>query len=96
MFDGKPFEETKAFRRIRDRLIGIVRVKQRAGTNQILHLKAVGEMMRRHLTYKEAFATPEIWLWDRQRLAEARREVNSQLRTIFGSEEPLTAPLGES
>jgi heme-degrading monooxygenase HmoA len=88
-FDGKQFEETKAFGQVRDRLIGIVRIKQRAGTSQILHLKAVGEMMRRHLTYKEAFATPEIWLWDRERLAEARREVNSQLRAIFGSEEPL-------
>jgi len=60
-FDGKPFEKTKAFGRIKDKLIGTVRIKQRAGTNQILHLKAVGEMMRRHLTYKEAFATPEIW-----------------------------------
>jgi hypothetical protein len=95
-FDGKPFEETKAFGRIKDKLIGTVRIKQRAGTNQILHLKAVGEMMRRHLTYKEAFATPEIWLWDRQRLAEARREVNGQLRAIFGSEEPLIAPVGET
>ncbi len=95
-FDGRPFEETKAFRRIRDRLIGVVSIKQRAGTNQILHLKAVGEMMRRHLTYKEAFATPEIWLWDRQRLAEARREVNGQLRAIFGSQEPLIASVGES
>jgi len=53
-------------------------------------------MMRRHLTYKEAFATPEIWLWDRQRLAEARREVNGQLRAIFGSQEPLIASVGES
>jgi len=91
-FDGKQFEETKAFGRTKNKLIGIVRGKQRAGTNQILHLKAVGEMMRRHLTYKEAFATPEIWLWDRQRLAEARREVNGQLRAIFGAEERLSRP----
>jgi hypothetical protein len=95
-FDGKPFEETKAFKRIKERLVGIVRIRQRAGTSQILHLKAVGEMMRRHLTYKEAFATPEMWLWDRQRLAEARREVNSQLRVIFGSGEPIAAPLDQS
>jgi hypothetical protein len=83
LFDGRPLEETKAFGEIGAKLTGIVRIKQRAGTSQTLHLKAVGEMMRRHLTYKEAMATAEFWLWDRQRLAEARREINDQLHVIF-------------
>jgi hypothetical protein len=96
LFDGKPFEETKAFGEIRDRLAGIVRIKHRRGTNQMLHLKALQEMTRLHLTYKEAMATPQFSLWDRQRLAQARREVNQQLSAIFGCEAPAAAALGES
>jgi CobQ/CobB/MinD/ParA nucleotide binding domain len=96
LFDGKPFEETKAFGEIADRLTGIVRIKHRRGTNQMLHLKALQEMMRRHLTYKEAMATAQFSLWDRQRLAEARREVNQQLLAIFAREEPVAAPMGEN
>ena len=95
LFDGKLFEETKAFGEIGDRLTGIVRIKHRRGTNQMLHLKALQEMTRRHLTYKEAMATAQFSLWDRQRLAEARREVNQQLSAIFGCEAPVAAPVGE-
>jgi len=95
LFDGKPFEETKAFGEIRDRLTGIVRIKHRRGTNQMLHLKALQEMTRRHLTYKEAMVTAQFSLWDRQRLAQARREVNQQLSVIFGCEAPVAAPVGE-
>jgi len=95
LFDGKPFEETKAFGEIKDRLIGIVRIKHRRGTNQMLHLKALQEMTRRHLTYKEAMATAQFSLWDRQRLAEARREVYQQLSAICGLEALVAKPVGE-
>jgi hypothetical protein len=48
------------------------------------HPDAMRKMMRRHLTYKEAFAMTEISLWHRQRLADARREVYQQLLAVFG------------
>jgi len=85
VIDGKPIEEMKAFERIRDKLTGIVRIKERSGGSNVLHLNAVREMTRRNLTYKETLATPEISLWDKQRLWEARREVNQQLVAIFGA-----------
>jgi hypothetical protein len=85
VIDGKPIEEMKAFERIRDRLTGIVRIKERSGGSNVLHLNAVREMTRRNLTYKETLATPEISLWDKQRLWDARREVNQQLGAIFGA-----------
>jgi hypothetical protein len=82
--DGKPVKEIKAFERSRDRLTGIVRIKERTGGSNVLHLNAMREMTRRHLTYKETLATPEISLWDKQRLLDARREVNQQLVAMFG------------
>ena len=92
VFDDKPFEETKAFGRIRDKLTGIVRMKVRGGSNNVLHLNAMREMTRRHLTYQEALASPEFSLWDRQRLGDAQREVNEQLVAIFGYEGAVAAP----
>jgi hypothetical protein len=50
----------------------------------VLHQNAMREMMRRHLTYKEAFAMAEISLWDRHRLTDARREDYQQLLVVFG------------
>ena len=91
LFDGKPFEETRAFGQIESRLTGIVRIRHRRGTNQTLHLKALQEMTRRHLTYKEAMATSQFSLWDRQRLAGAWREVSGQLSVIFGDEASVAA-----
>ena len=91
--DGKPIEEMKGFERIRDRLAGVIRIRQRSGGSNVLHLNAVGEMTRRNLTYQEAMLTAEISLWDRQRLADARREVYQQLTGIFG---PAVASAVES
>jgi len=82
--DGRPIEEMKAFERIRDKLTGVVRIKERAGGSNVLHLRAIGEMTRRHLTYKETVGCPEISLWDKQRLKDAQREVNQQLFAVFG------------
>jgi len=96
IFDGKPFEETKAFGEIKDGLTGIVRIKERAGTHQVLNLNALREMTRRHLTYREAMATAEFSLWDRQRLIEVQREINNELIAIFGCVEAVAAHVGES
>jgi CobQ/CobB/MinD/ParA nucleotide binding domain len=88
VFDGKQFEETRAFGMIKDKLTGVVRIKQRSSATNVLHQNAMREMLRRHLTYKEALAMPEFSIWDRQRLRDAQRDVNDQLLTIFGSEGP--------
>jgi len=86
IFDGKQFEETRAFEMVKDKLTGVVRIKQRGSASNVLHLNAMREMTRRHLTYKEALASPEFSIWDRQRLRDAQREVNNQLSVIFGRE----------
>ena len=52
------------------------------------------DVARHHLTYKEALASPEFSLWDRQRLRDARREVNGQPLAIFGCEGPVAASIG--
>jgi hypothetical protein len=93
VFDGKQFEETRAFSMIKDKLTGVVRIKQRGSANNVLHLNAVREMTRRHLTYKEVLASPEFSIWDRQRLRDAQREVYDQLHAMFGCEDSaVTAP----
>lgn len=94
LIEGKELEELQVFESIKGELAGVVRIKHRRGTNQMLHLKALQEMTRRHLTYKEAMATAELSLWDRQRLAEARREVYQQLSAIFGREARVAAAAG--
>ena len=92
VFDGKQFEETKAFGMIKDKLTGVVRIKQRGSGGSVLHLNAMREMTRRHLTYKEVLASPEFSIWDRQRLRDAQREVNDQLLAIFGcGDSPMAA-----
>jgi hypothetical protein len=94
VFDGKQFEEMRAFAMIKDKLTGVVRIKQRGSANNVLHLNAVREMTRRHLTYKEVLASPEFSIWDRQRLRDAQREVYDQLLQMFGCEDSaVTAPV---
>lgn len=84
VIEDKPIEEFGAFGRVRDKLTGIVRIRERSGGSNVLQQRAFREMTRRCLTYKETLATPEISLWDKQRLWEARREVNDQLTILFG------------
>jgi len=92
-FEGKAFEETRAFAMIKGKLTGVVRIKQRGSGGSVLHLNAMREMTRRHLTYREVLASPEFSIWDRQRLRDAQREVYDQLIEIFGSEAPSPAAL---
>ena len=93
LFDGKQFEETRAFAMIKDKLTGVVRIKQRGSANNVLHLNAMREMTRRHLTYMEVLASPEFSIWDRQRLRDAQREVYDQLLAMFGCEgSAITVP----
>jgi len=94
VFDGTQFEETRAFGMIKDKLTGVVRIKQRGSANNVLHLNAMREMTRRHLTYREVLASPEFSIWDRQRLRDAQREVNEQLLAIFGCGDSPTATPG--
>lgn len=90
LIDDRPIEEFKAFERVRGKLSGIVRIREHSGGSNVLHQRAIREMTRRNLTYKETLATPEISLWDKQRLWEARREVNDQLAALFGG---VVAPM---
>jgi hypothetical protein len=89
VFEGKQLEETKAFGRVRDKLVGVVRIRQRGGSSNVLHLNAIREMTSRYLTYKEALPSPEFTLWDRQRLREAQREIDEQLVEIFGRDDEV-------
>src|SRR6266403_951188 len=83
IFDGKQFEETRAFGMIKDKLIGVVRIKQRGSANNVLHLNAMREMTRRHLTYREVLASPEFSIWDRQRLRDTHCPVTKHPPTTF-------------
>jgi len=87
VFDGKQFEETKAFGHLQDKVAGVVRIRQRGGSSNVLHLNAMREMTSRYLTYGEALPSPEFTLWDRQRLREAQREIDEQLVEIFGPDD---------
>jgi hypothetical protein len=87
-FEGKALEQTRVFAMIKAKLTGVVRIKQRGSGGSVLHLNAMREMTRRHLTYREVLASPEFTIWDRQRLRDAQREVYDQLIAIFGSEAP--------
>jgi hypothetical protein len=92
MFEGKQFEETKAFARVSDKLLGVIRIRQRGGSSNVLHLSAIREMTSRYLTYKEALPSPEFTLWDRQRLREAQREIDEQLMEVFGRDDEVNSP----
>ena len=83
-FEGRPFEDTAPYAALRDRLLGTVHLRRRGGANNPLHINAIREMTRRHLTFREAIASAEFWLLDKQRLADARREVREQLDAISG------------
>jgi hypothetical protein len=89
VFDGKLFEETKAYLTAKDKLIGVVSPKHRTGGNRVLHTNAVQQMAKQRLTYEEALASPAFSLLDRQRLRETQREINDQLLGIFGHVQPI-------
>ncbi len=81
-FDGKPFEETKTFARMKDKLRGMVRLSQIS--SNMVHQMGMRQMTSRHLSYKEAMGVAAISLWDRQRFAGTRREIYGQLLGVLG------------
>ena len=81
-FDGKSFEETKTYARMKDKLLGIVRLPQLS--SNMVHQMGMRQMTSRYLTYKEAMGVAAISLWDRQRFAQTRREIYGQLLTVLG------------
>jgi len=95
IFDGKPFEETKAFGEIKDRLTGIVRIKERAGTHQVAEPERIA---------RDDAPSPDLQGGDGyggvlavgsgSALIEVQREINNQLIAIFGCVEPVAAHVG--
>jgi hypothetical protein len=81
-FDGRPFEETKTFARMKDKLLGTVRLPEISGN--MVHQMGMRQMTSRHLTHKEAMSVAAISLWDRQRFAGTRREIYGQLLAVLG------------
>jgi hypothetical protein len=83
VFDGKAFEETRGYGQVKHKLRGTIRIKERTGGNNVLHLNAMRKMAERHLTYREVFESPDFSLWEKQRLKDAQREIYEQLAGIF-------------
>jgi hypothetical protein len=93
-FDGKPLEETPGYAEVRDKLRGIVRIKHRSGSNNVLHAAAVRKMLERYLTYGEVFESRDFSLWEKQRLREGQREIYDQLGHVFPGSRAQTALAG--
>lgn len=74
--EGKPFEETKAYKRNKDRVHAIVRLEHEAGTS---HSRDMRKMLGSWLTFDEAENSTEFTLMAKKRLAQIRESIFSQL-----------------
>ena len=81
-FDGRPFEETKTFARMKEKFLGTVRLPEIS--SNMVHQMGMRQMTSRCLTYKEAMGVAAISIWDRQRFAGIRREIYGQLHVVLG------------
>ena len=74
--DGKAFEEMAVYLRHRHRIHAVLRLPQRTPSTFGADLQ---EMMRQHLTFAEAIASPGFPIMARQRLAKVRQDIFAQM-----------------
>lgn len=77
---GKAFEQMAVYERHKARIGGIVRLPKR---NEHTFGADLDAMLRRHLTFAEAEASPEIGIMARHRLRRVRDEVFQQLDAVL-------------
>lgn len=82
-FDGKRFEDMKVYKKNKDRVHGIIRVKPQSGTDYGADMK---RMLGNWLTFDEAIASPAFGVIPRKRLQRVRKEIFDQLDSVINKE----------
>jgi hypothetical protein len=80
VIEGTPFEDTNFYAQNRDRLAGVIRLRQQNPQTTGLNL---GQMLDRKLTFAEALTDPAFFTVPRQRLVMYRRQVWEQLAAVL-------------
>jgi hypothetical protein len=78
--DGKDFYAMETYRRHRGRIHAVVSLPQRTASTFGADM---AEMMRQHLTFDEAIASPAFSVMAKSRLARIRKDVFAQLATCL-------------
>ncbi len=78
--DDKAFEEMEVFQRHRHRIHAVLRLPQRTAATFGADLQ---EMLKRHLTFAEAIASPDFPIMARQRLTKVRQHIFTQLEAAL-------------
>lgn len=74
--DGKPFEETKIYKKNKDRVHGIVKLKHESGSS---HSRDMKKMLESWLTFDEVTNSPEFSRMAQSRLSSIKTEIFAQL-----------------
>ena len=82
-FDGKRFEDMKVYKKNKNRVHGIIRVKPQSGTDYGADMK---RMLGNWLTFDEAIASPAFGVIPRKRLQRVRKEIFDQLDSVINKE----------
>lgn len=78
--NGKVFEEMEVYLNHRHRIHAVLRLPQRTPATFGADLQ---EMMKRHLTFAEAIASPDFSIMARQRLAKVRQDIFAQMDAVL-------------
>jgi cellulose biosynthesis protein BcsQ len=78
-YNGKTFEEMKAYTENAEKVFGIIRIVRR---NQDTFAKDIEQMISRKLLFSEALSNPEFSIMSRQRLKIVKDEIFGQLSTL--------------
>jgi hypothetical protein len=74
--DGKDFYDMEIYRRHKARIYAVISLPQRTASTFGADM---ADMMRRHLTFDEAIASPDFSVMAKSRLARIRKDVFDQL-----------------
>jgi hypothetical protein len=74
--DGKAFEEMEVYKRHLLRIHAVFRLPQRT---PVTFGADLAQMMKQHLTFAEAIASPDFSIMARQRLTQMRRDIFAQM-----------------
>lgn len=80
-FDGKAFEETKAYLRNEGRIAAVLRLPK---YNEFTFGKDLSDLMSKRLTFPEATANPAFGLMNLQRLKMIERQLLDQVALVVG------------
>jgi hypothetical protein len=78
-FDGKEFEDSRAYDRHKTKILGLIRVPHHTSE---LFARDMEVILSKKLTFSEAIGNPEIRLMSKQRLKQMQREIFDQIAVV--------------